>query len=265
MKQQTFMASDGTPLAYRDYGSPSAVPVVLCHGLGAGAAQFGADAEWFAEGGFRVLVPDLRGHGASGVPQQGGAQAYSPERLAQDQMEMFDHAGLDRVHWVGNSLGGILGLGMVASHPHRFASLATFGTALALNLPSWTAGMMPLMDRFPGRGPIARLTAWSTTRNRAARPVVEALLRRYNVTAVTEIIRHISRYDLTTAAKGWTGPGLVLVGGRDTAVNRALLGQLDLLRVRPNWRIADLPEGGHCANLDATEDWRTTLLEFWRR
>ncbi|WP_052715959.1 alpha/beta fold hydrolase [Devosia chinhatensis] len=263
MEVQRFTASDGTPLVYWDVGARDGVPLVLCHGLGAGAEQFTLDARFFAQHGFRVIAPDLRGHGASGVPQTGADAGYGLERLAQDQIDMLDHAGIDRAHWVGNSLGGIIGLTLVASHSGRFASLSLFGTALALSLPRWTAAFMPAIDRFPGRGPMARMTAWSTTRNRAARPLVEALLNRYDGAAVTAMIGHITRYDLLAAARAWAGPGLVMVGGRDRAVNRALLGQLETLRRRPNWRIVDLPEGGHCANLDATDLWRATLLAFW--
>ena len=261
----SFTASDGTRLNYSDLGPREASAVILCHGLGAGAAQFAADAQWFVQRGHRVLVPDLRGHGHSGGAAADGADAYSPQRLMRDQLELLNEAGIARAHWVGNSLGGIIGLRLVAEAPERFASLAIFGTALALSLPVWTAGLMPLLDRFPGRRATARLTANSTTRNRAARPIIADLLNRYETRAVTDIVRHISRYDLRAAATEWTGPGLVLVGGRDAAVNRALHGQLAPLRARPNWQIVDLPQGGHCANLDATDAWRDALLAFWQR
>lgn len=262
--EYSFIASDGTRLTYMDVGPREGSTVVLCHGLGAGAAQFAADAQWFAQRGHRVLTPDLRGHGNSGLAAMDGAEAYSLARLMQDQMDMLDHAEISRAHWVGNSLGGIIGLGLVAETPKRFSSLALFGTALALNLPGWTAGMMPLLDRFPGRGRMARMTAFSTTRNRAARPLIADLLKRYDTRAVTAIVGHISRYDLRAAAMEWAGPGLVLVGGRDAAVNRALRAQLAALRTRRNWQIVDLHQGGHCANLDATDPWREALLAFWQ-
>ncbi|UYN99220.1 MAG: alpha/beta fold hydrolase [Devosia sp.] len=264
MDTHTFHASDGTRLVYADCGKPDGPAVVLCHGLGAGAAQFGADAAWLSERGYRVLVPDLRGHGASGTPPEPEQLSYSLDRLARDQIEMLDHAGMGRVHWAGNSLGGIIGLVLAAHHPERLASLATFGTALSLDLPAWTGRMVTLFDAVPGRAITARMTAWSTTRNRTARPLVEHLLGQYDGRAVAAITDTVRRYDLTSAATGWAGPGLVLVGGRDAAVNRALRPQLAALRDRRNWRVAELPEGGHCANLDATEDWRAALVSFWR-
>src|SRR5690606_26715734 len=139
-------------------------------------------------------------------------------------------------------------------------SLTLFGTALALNLPAAGWPFIAL-DYFPGR----RLTAWATarttTQDRVGQSIVAAMLHQYNARAAAHVVDHIRRYDLTQAALGWTGPGLVLVGGRDRAGNRALLKQLPLLGERPNWRIVDLPEGGHCTNLDATDAWRAALLD----
>ncbi len=263
MELHTLAADDGTVLRYGLAGPADGLAVLLCHGLGAGGEQFAADALWLAERGYRVIVPDLRGHGGSGMPSEVTAGAFALDRLAQDQICLLDHLGVEQVHWVGNSLGGIIGLHLATTHPERLASLALFGTALALDLPAWTARLMPVLDRVPGRAAMARMTAWSTTHNRAARPVIEASLRQYDASAAALVIGHICHYDLRAAALGWSGPGLVLVGGRDYAVNRALHGQLAPLHARPNWHILDLPEGGHCANLDAGDGWRAALLSFW--
>lgn len=262
MTLHTLSADDGTPLSYDLAGPGDGVPVLLCHGLGAAGMQFAADADFLAGQGYRVLVPDLRGHGASGMPPEIAAAAFAPARLRADLYAMLDQAGMAKVHWVGNSLGGILGLGAAAEQPGRLASLTLFGTALALNLPAAGWPFIAL-DYVPGRRLTAWMTARSTTTNRLARPLIAKMLGQYDGRAAAHVVDHIRRYDLQAAATGWAGPGLVLVGGRDGAVNRALTGQLDLLRARPNWRIVDLPQGGHCANLDARDDWRAALLSFW--
>ncbi len=262
MDMFSLKASDGARLTYGLTGAEQGVPVMLCHGLGAGGAQFAEDAAFFASHGYRVITPDLRGHGLSGMPTIIGPDAFSTERLRADLYAMLDHAGMSKVHWVGNSLGGILGLGVAAEQPERLLSLAIFGTALALSIPA-AGWMFPLLDRVPGRKPMSWLTAQATTKNKAARPLIADLLSRYDARAAGFIVDHIRHYDLRDAASNWSGPGLVLVGGRDRAVNKALLGQLDALRQRPNWQIIDLPDGGHCANLDATQDWRSALLSLW--
>jgi len=265
MQQHSLTASDGTKLSYTLAGEANGIPVLLCHGLGAAGLQLRDDANWFAARGYRVLVPDLRGHGASGLPPQMTRAAFAPERLRADLFEMLDQAGMDACHFVGNSLGGILGLGAAATgaQRRRLRSLAIFGTALALDLPAAGWSFVAL-DYLPGRRALAWMTARATTRNAAARPLIAAMLRQYDARAAAHIVDHIRHYDLRSAAQDWTGPGLVLVGERDKAVNRALLGQLPALLQQANWRILDLPEGGHCANLDATEPWRAHLLSFWQ-
>lgn len=259
-----FVASDGTPLFYERRGPDTGAAIVLCHGLGAGSAQFAEDAAWLSRAGYSVLTPDLRGHGRSGLPDQLSPKGFAPDRLAADMVEMLDHAGVDRAHWVGNSLGGIIGLNLAQSSPQRLRTLTLFGTALALNLPplSW---LVSGLDIIPGRKLTARLTAWSTTTHRPARPLIETMLNAYDGRAAAMIVEQIRRYDLTEAARLWAGPGLVLVGGRDHAVNRALLGQLAQLDGRPNWQVHHLPEGGHCANLDAGAAWRNAITQFWDR
>ena len=57
----------------------------------------------------------------------------------------------------------------------------------------------------------------------------------------------------------------MLRGARDRAVNAALGSTLSAMRGRPNFTLVELPTGGHCANLDATDAWREALLAFWSR
>lgn len=258
------IARDGTALAYSVYGPAEGETVVLCHGLAAGGAQFHADAVHFAGLGYRIIVPDIRGHGASGRPSAIGADGYSIATLADDATRMLDHAGATSVHWVGNSLGGIIALELVGQAPGRLVSLGLFGTAFALNLPALVSPVFPLLYGLLGRNLLATLTAFNTTRHKPARPLLAALARAFDPQVGAAISAQVRRYDLTANALAYAGPVLVLVGGRDRAVNLALRPALARIGPRPNWTSIHLPQGGHCANLDATDDWRAALLAFWR-
>lgn len=258
-----YPAPDGTALSYRDFGPRDGTPIVLCHGLAAGGSQFDADAAHFAALGYRVLVPDLRGHGQSGAPATGDPGGFSIPTLADDMSALLDHAGAAEVHWVGNSLGGIVALDLVGRRPERFKSLTLFGTAFALNLPALVAPVFPLLYGVLGADLLARITAFNTTRYAPARPVIAAMARAFDPRIGAAITTQIRRYDLLDNALGYAGPLQVLVGGRDTAVNLALRPALKRIGRRPNWTVIDLPEAGHCANLDATAAWRTALLNFW--
>jgi pimeloyl-ACP methyl ester carboxylesterase len=54
-------------------------------------------------------------------------------------------------------------------------------------------------------------------------------------------------------------------GALDKAVNRALGPTLAAMEVQPNFELLDLPDAGHCANLDRPEKMREIILEFLSR
>ena len=259
----SYRSADGTLLYYRRYGPTDGPAIVLCHGLAADGSQFEADAVHFAALGFAVLVPDLRGHGQSGSPASRGPDAFSICTLADDMAAMLDHAGIAEVHWVGNSLGGIVALDLVGRQPQRFASLALFGTAFALDLPGVVVPLMPWLYRLLGRDRLARITAALTTRHKPARPLIAAMARAFDAQVGAALAARLRHYDLEANALRYEGPLLVLLGGRDTAVNLALRPALRRLVPRRNWTVVELPTAGHCANLDATDAWRAALLAFW--
>ena len=261
--QHSFDAADGTRLAYRAFGDPGAAPVVLCHGLGANCRQFLADAAFFASHGYRVLVPDLRGHGASASPPGYPETGFTIAVMAQDMVTLLDHAGAERVHWVGNSLGGIVALHMLDRYGPRFATLTTFGMSYSLDLPAISAPAVVWLYRLFGASRLARLTAAGTTRHRPSRPLVADMLAGFDPQVGRAVSSQVRRYDLTANALAHAGPMLVLVGGHDSAVNRRLRPALAQIGPRPNLTVIDLPDGGHMANLDATDPLRAALLDFW--
>jgi 3-oxoadipate enol-lactonase len=66
-----------------------------------------------------VLRYDMRGHGRSDAPRP----PYSIAALASDALGLWGALGVDRSHWVGLSLGGMIGVHLAARHPKRFRSL----------------------------------------------------------------------------------------------------------------------------------------------
>jgi pimeloyl-ACP methyl ester carboxylesterase len=260
----TVTTDDGVDIGYDQFGPADGTVVVLCHGICAGRRQFSADGAYFAALGYRVLVPDLRGHGASGMPAGYRAADFSIARLAADMLAVLDDAGATTVHWVGNSLGGIVGLELLGAAPRRFRSFATFGTSYRLSVPALAPPLLPLLYRVPGRRALAAITAWMTTADPAARTLIAEMIAAFDPQAGHAIVENLRRYDLLANALAFEGPLLLLRGGRDRAVNAALGSTLSAMTGRSNFSRIDLPRAGHCANLDVPDELRTILVEFWQ-
>jgi pimeloyl-ACP methyl ester carboxylesterase len=110
---QHFEGRDGALLAYRALGAGR--PLVLIHGFFSTATvnwlRYGHAARIAAEG-YRVIMPDLRGHGDSARPHD--AAAYPPDVLADDGFALIEHLSLTDYDLGGYSLGGRTTMRMLA-------------------------------------------------------------------------------------------------------------------------------------------------------
>jgi pimeloyl-ACP methyl ester carboxylesterase len=100
--------------------------ILFLNGL---AIDMGIWATWLPElaDRYRVLRMDLRGFGRSFVPA--GGTAWRIEQIAEDVLQVMAAAGLERVHFVGESTGGTVGLYLAAHHPQALATLTTVSAA----------------------------------------------------------------------------------------------------------------------------------------
>src|SRR5215475_4010352 len=108
-----FRAPDGARLAYREIGQGR--PLVLIHGFFSTATvnwlRYG-HAALIAARGYRVVMPDLRGHGDSARPHD--SSAYPPDVLADDGFALIEHLGLTDYDLGGYSLGARTTVRMLA-------------------------------------------------------------------------------------------------------------------------------------------------------
>jgi pimeloyl-ACP methyl ester carboxylesterase len=119
-------ASDGVSLAFERLGEGPAI--VLVHGFGSSRMQNWKSTGWYGgvtEAGFSLVAMDCRGHGESGKPHD--QDAYGHDRMADDVVSVMEAAGLSSALVCGYSMGGFIGLRLLAAHPGRIIKLAIAG------------------------------------------------------------------------------------------------------------------------------------------
>jgi pimeloyl-ACP methyl ester carboxylesterase len=99
-----FPGRDGVRLAYREVGEGR--PLVLLHGFTTDATMWlrGGQAQAIAAAGYRVIMPDFRGHGGSAKPRD--VAGYPRDVLTDDGFALLEYLELDDYDLGGYSLGG---------------------------------------------------------------------------------------------------------------------------------------------------------------
>ena len=121
-------------LNHRLDGPDEAPPLVLSNSLGTSFAMWEELLPSLAER-FRVLRYDQRGHGASPAP----AGPYTIAGLAGDLLELLDRLGLERVSFLGTSMGAMTGMWLALRAPGRIERLALCCTSPRLGPPEMWA------------------------------------------------------------------------------------------------------------------------------
>ncbi len=116
---------NGTTFHYRFDGPEHGPVVMLSNSLASDLTMWDIQIPALVEAGYRVLRYDSRGHGQSEVT----AGPYSIEMLAADAVGLMDALSLDKVHFCGLSMGGMVGQMLGAGHGDRLISLSLCATS----------------------------------------------------------------------------------------------------------------------------------------
>jgi pimeloyl-ACP methyl ester carboxylesterase len=96
-------------IAYTEWGDPDSDRVALCvHGLSRSGRDFDFLAASLASRGYRVICPDLAGRGRSGWLAD--PEDYALPQYSVDMTVLLARLGVERVDWIGTSLGGLVGM-----------------------------------------------------------------------------------------------------------------------------------------------------------
>jgi pimeloyl-ACP methyl ester carboxylesterase len=235
--EHRFVSSDGQQLVWSELGEGR--QVLLLHGLFSNAEtnwlRFGHAAE-IAGRGFRVIMPDLRGHGRSATPHD--EAAYPPDVLARDGLELVAHLGLEDYDLGGYSLGG------------RTAARMVIGGAQPRRLVISGMGLRGMLDVNRRADHFRRiLTGMGSHKRGSPEWMAEAFLKTTGGDPLAMLPLLGSFVDSTEdELRGIAMPSLVLSGGEDQD-NGPAEALADLL---PDGRYAEVP-GNHMSAVTKPE------------
>ncbi len=256
---------NGIDIAYRIEGDAAPTRPWLCfaHALGHDHSMWDAQVETFRRG-CNILRYDLRGHGRSSAP----SGEYTLEQMADDLRELLDRLAIRRCHFIGASIGSMIGQLAAVRSPLRIASLTLAGAACRFSpqmQPLWASrieavrsprGMDAIID--------ATISGWFTAGFFATRAADVAravrVLRGTPVAGYVGAIAAMSRADLTTRLSAVTCPVLVVAGTDDRVTPLAHAEQI-LMHI-PQARLHRIAGASHLSNVEQADDFNDALRDF---
>ena len=258
-------------------GQRGGTPVVMLHGGGPGASawsNFGPNLSVFAER-FRTLLVDQPGFGQSARPPVTGSYfTFSADALA----ALLTELGIERVHLIGNSLGGGTAVRFALNYPERAGRLVLMGPGgLSLNLfaPDPTEGVKRLMEFSAPPGPTrAKLEAFLRTLVCDQRLVTDELIdERFAAASDPEALAAMASLGASFFNPAHAEEGLLwreahrlrqrvlLIWGREDRVN-PLDGALVALKTIRRAQLHVFGGCGHWAQLEKFDEFNRLVISF---
>ena len=239
---------------------PASAPVLMfSNSLGTTLAMWENQASVF-QGKFRVLRYDTRGHGNSSVP----SAPCSVEQLGQDVVSLLDALGLEKVHFCGLSIGGMIGMWLGSNAPSRLLSLTLSNTAAKIGTTEmWNTRIETV--RKSGMKPIAPgvMERWFTLDFRDKHPAAVAEMQKIVEATSPEgyvaCCAAVRDFDFRERLQMIRVPALIISGAHDPATTPSD-GRFLSERIA-NSRYCEL-NAAHLSNIEDREQFNSALANF---
>ncbi len=256
------ITANGIAITYTLDGPANAPVVTLSHSLATTLAMWEPQMTALTAR-HRVLRYDTRGHGGTDAP----AGAYTLDQLAEDARALLGALGIRKAHWVGLSMGGMIGQTLALKAPELFASLTLCDTSSRVPpeaRPTWderirvalSQGMEPHVEPTLGR--------WFTPAFREQRADVvdrvRAMIRGTSPLGYIGCCHALAALDLTDRLGAIKLPTLIIVGEDDPGTPVAA-SQVMHERIAGS-QLVVLKPASHLSNMEQPEAFTRTLTEF---
>jgi 3-oxoadipate enol-lactonase len=249
---------NGIETHYEIHGKEGAPWLTFSHSLACSLRMWDGQVAAFKDR-FRILLYDTRGHGASEAPPG----PYTLDMLAEDLRQLLEELQIKKTHFVGLSMGGMIGQVLTLTDPGLFDRVVLADTGHAQTPETrkqWqeriqtaeTRGMQPLVQ--------PTIERWFTAAFRD-QPVVKKIAKLIGDTPVPGYVgccHAISNLNTTARLKEIKRPVLAIAGEQDSAA----AGTRYIGENVPGAKLVMLQNAAHIANIEQEEAFNRALREF---
>lgn len=257
--------ANGITIHYELEGPESAPVVTLSHSLATDLSMWDLQAT-VLKSRYRVLRYDTRGHGGTDAPDG----PYTLEQLAEDAKALLQGLGVLKTHFMGISMGGMIGQTLALKNPGMLRSLILCDTSSRIPkeaLPVWEeriglaqkqgmdALVEPTMERW--------FTAPFRAKPNALLEKVRAMIRATSLKGYVGCSRAIMDLNLTDRLSEIALPTLIVVGEEDpgtpVAASQTIHEQIK------GSELVILKSAAHLSNIEQQDAFNTAVMAFLKR
>ena len=253
------LAIEGCTLRVQVEGPDTGPALVLSHMLGTDLTLWDALVPELAKH-FRVVRYDARGHGGSGL----GDGPVTLDRLGRDVLAILDALGIERAHFCGLSMGGAVGLWLLANAPARVERAVIAGSAAKLGAPAeWNRRIAAVLADGMEQGVEQTIERWFSPAFAERAPerveAIRSLVRATAPEGYAASCAALRDMDLREAVRGVVNPVLVLRGADDPAATAEDVAYL--VEAMTNATATEV-DSRHCAAIEDEATFTTAVVKF---
>jgi 3-oxoadipate enol-lactonase len=262
----SFARSHGVDIYYERHGAGPAV--VFCHGAGSNAATWWQQIPAFAAR-FTCLTFDCRGFGRSVIADEG---MFDPTRFVDDAMAILDAENIASAAFIGQSMGGVIGLRAALNHPQRVWAFVSTDSPLAVAHDALLGDVNRFLDNLDAAKIEERALGRTFRETHPAQAFVYSQINHFNPAVSspqftrqqrTDRMRRLFADDVMLPLSSLSRlrcPVLYVVGSEDPVVTSAAT--RDFARETPQARYLEIENAGHSAYFECPETFNRAVLAF---
>jgi pimeloyl-ACP methyl ester carboxylesterase len=250
-------------LNFTEQGNDQAIPLVLLHGYPLSSTIWAEQQQRLSDY-YRVITPDLRGHGKSDAP----LGVYEMELMARDVLNLLDSLNIQKAAIMGHSMGGYVTLAAWKIASDRFAAFGMIGSQAGADSEEARQNRYKMADRVANEGsrPVAeavipKLFAPDLPQDEPIIEQTRAIIIGTKPDGIIGTLKGMAaRPDSTEILSRINVPSLILTGDSDQLIPKER--SLTMAEAIPNSTLATVENAGHMPMLEQPQATTMAIRNF---